>query len=295
MERRITVTIALLKTRFRNRSFSDDEILFYNAIYEIITDFSDQICFFDEVIDMALGRTQKFSYEIEHCRYRPEKQKVAVSAAYAHEKMKKEAGQDEQPRKAENSGKVRHASDQEEAYLREISDLKAALKLKQQNLDDLKLRYLEAKETIRQNKLDEESWSADREELVHLREYVYSITEEDIVLDTVSINSMEKALRTKKIIIVGGHENWIGYLKEKFPDWTYIKPSVSNTIPENHAVNADYLFFFTDTISHGSFNKYMNVVRRHNIPYSYLHGTNIERTISSIYREMSTAKPGLLC
>ena len=287
IERRFTVTIALLKKRFGDRSFSDEEILFYNAIYELIKDFSDQIGYFDEMMDMTFGRTDKFSFEIEHCRYHPEKQKVAVSAAYANEKMQRAALAGTPDREAEKSGNQSASSDNEKKYLQEINDLKAELKLKQRNMEDLKLRYLEAKETIRQNKLDEESWSADREELIRLREYVYSITEEDIVTDTVSIQEMEKSLKKKRIIIVGGHDNWVGYLKEKFPDWTYVKPSVSGTFSEKPAVNAEYLFFFTDTISHGSFNKYMNLVRRYAIPYSYLHGTNIERTISSIYREVN--------
>ena len=290
MERRFTVTIALLKKRFRDRSFSDEEILFYDAIYELIKDFSDQIGYFDEMMDMAFGRTDKFSFEIERCRYHPEKQKVAVSAAFANEKMQRAGLAAKQDRTEEKPGNRIASSDNEKEYLREISDLKAELKLKQRNLDDLKLRYLEAKETIRQNKLDEESWSADREELVRLREYVYSITEEDIVTDTVSIQEMEKDLKKKKIIIVGGHDNWVGYLREKFPDWTYVKPSISGTISETPALNAEYLFFFTDTISHGSFNKYMNLVRRYAIPYSYLHGTNIERTISSIYWEVNKGR-----
>ena len=289
IEGRITVTIALLKKRFRNRSFSDEEIMFYNAIYDLISFFTDQFGFFDEVMDMALGRTEKFTYEKEHCRYLPDKQKVAVSASYASEKIK-QAGQGRNAGvfndKPEEKGKKVVYEEDEEKYLREISDLKAALRLKQQNLEELKLRYLEAKETLRQNKLDEESWSADREELARLREYVYSITEEDIVPENISTAEMEAALREKKIIIVGGHGNWVGYLKERFPDWTYIKPSISNTLPENLAANAEYLFFFTDTLSHGSFNKYMSVVRKHGVPYSYLHGTNIEQTINSVYKEV---------
>ena len=31
----------------------------------------------------------------------------------------------------------------------------------------------------------------------------------------------------------------------------------------------------------------MNVVRKNNLQYSYLHGTNIDKTIISIYREVT--------
>ncbi len=178
----------------------------------------------------------------------------------------------------------------EEEYIRQINDLKAALKQKQQNLNEAKRQYLEAKEEARQNRIDEELWEADRNELYRLREYVYSLTEEDVAVPSVSMEDMKKALKERKIIIVGGHDNWVGYLTELFPDWTYIRPSISNTLSESPAIHAEYLFFFTDTISHGSFNKYMNVVRKHNLPYGYLHGTNIERTVSSIYREVCEPK-----
>ena len=132
----------------------------------------------------------------------------------------------------------------------EISDLKRSLKQKQQNINEAKRKYLEAKEEAGQNRIDAEQWEADRSELYRLREYVYSLTEEDVDPASVNLEEMKAVLKDRRIIIVGGHENWVGYLRDIFPSWTYIKPSISNTLPESHAVNAEYLFFFTDTISH---------------------------------------------
>jgi len=280
MERSLSVTIAILKKRFKSRSFTDEEILLYNALYVEIRSFTSQIDVFDELVDMMLGRTDRFTFEMEQCRYRPEKQKVATtSISTCSDSSEKQVHSGSAP-----AGRI--SSEEEESYIREINDLKAALKQKQQNLDEAKRQYLEAKEEVRQNKINEEQWEADRSELYRLREYVYSLTEDDLAVSSVSMEEMEESLKDRRIIIVGGHDNWVGYLKEIFPSWTYIKPSISNTLPESHAVNAEYLFFFTDTISHGSFDKYMNVVRKHDLPYSYLHGTNIERTVSSIYREL---------
>ena len=72
-ERSLSITIALLKKRFRNHTFSDDEILFYHEIFCQIRAFSSQIGIFDETVDMMIGRTDRFEYELDQCRYHPEK------------------------------------------------------------------------------------------------------------------------------------------------------------------------------------------------------------------------------
>jgi hypothetical protein len=277
------VTIAILRKRFCNRSFSDEEILFYYEIFSLIKAFSSQIIQCDNIVDMMLGRDW-FEFERNHCIYRPEKQKVETVGLEFRESRMKAA---EKPpiglSASAATGDASIPADREEEYIRQISQLKAALKQKQRNLDEARRQYMEAKETAKRNRIDEEMWEEDRSELHRLREYVYSLTEEDVEAVSLSMDEMKAALADRKIIIVGGHDNWTGYLKALFPSWTYIKPSISNTLPEGHATNAEYLFFFTDTISHGSFNRYMNVVRKHKLQYSYLHGTNIERTVSSIY------------
>lgn len=283
IERNFSVTIAILKKRFRNRAFSDEEILFYYEIFNLIKALSSQICQHDNTIDMILGRDW-FKFEWEHCKYRPEKQKVeTVGLDFRKSRMKADEKTSISLSASAAASDTAIPADREEEYIRQISELKAALKQKQRNLDEARRQYMEAKETAKRNRIDEEMWEADRSELHRLREYVYSLTEEDVEAVSLSMDEMKAALEDRKIIIVGGHDNWTGYLKALFPSWTYIKPSISNTLPESHATNAEYLFFFTDTISHGSFNRYMNVVRKHKLQYSYLHGTNIERTVSSIY------------
>ena len=280
LERSIAITITLLKMRFRNRTFTDEEILYFHEIFRQIRAFSSQIGMFDEMVDMMIGRTDRFEFELEQCRYHPEKQKIATTALREKKDKTKSVVVASPTLQAD-------ASEREKELLLEINDLKVSLKQKQQEFNEIKRKYLEAKEEAAQNRIDDEQWKADRSELFRLREYVYSLTEEDARSTDFNLEEMKAALKDRKIIIVGGHENWVGYLKDIFPNWTYIKPSISNTLPESHAVHAEYLFFFTDTISHGSFNKYMNIVRKHGLPYSYLHGTNIDRTIINIYREVT--------
>lgn len=50
--------------------------------------------------------------------------------------------------------------------------------------------------------------------------------------------------------------------------------------------HADCLFFFSDTLSHATYGKFIRVVRTHHIPFGYLHGTNIPQTVRQIFRQL---------
>lgn len=49
---------------------------------------------------------------------------------------------------------------------------------------------------------------------------------------------------------------------------------------------ADNVYFFTDTISHSTYFKYMNVVKEHGVDFGYIHGVNIENNMRQMYREL---------
>lgn len=51
-------------------------------------------------------------------------------------------------------------------------------------------------------------------------------------------------------------------------------------------MNAERVYFFTDTMGHSNYYKFMQVVRDHKVPFSYIHGVNIESNIRQIYEEM---------
>ena len=49
---------------------------------------------------------------------------------------------------------------------------------------------------------------------------------------------------------------------------------------------ADKVYFFTDTISHSTYYRYVNVCREHKVPFGYIHGVNTDTNVRQIYREM---------
>ena len=136
-----------------------------------------------------------------------------------------------------------------------------------------------------ENKRLKNELECDHTELVALREHVYNLTEDD-VNDTVPIGDMTEYLKKLRIIIIGGHSNWVNKMKACFPDWEYISPSATGSIAPSIVEHADYVYFFTDTISHSAYYRYVNVVRERNISFGYIHGVNIENNIKAIYRDL---------
>lgn len=232
------------------------------------------------MIDYMIGRTDKFAFEIEHGRYQPEIQKVvrAVPGGNNVSHKSPEAAPSQQ-----DTGSSVHT----ENLYKEIEKLRATVKAKDQTISQLSRIYREVSQREKEERLDTERWDDDRVELARLREHVYQMTEADLQPQAIPEETMEAALRERRVVIVGGHDNWVHFLKEKFPSWTYIKPGIANTVPESAVMNAEYLFFFTDTLSHGAYGKFIHVARTHNIPFGYLHGTNIPGTVRQIYATMN--------
>ena len=75
-------------------------------------------------------------------------------------------------------------------------------------------------------------------------------------------------------------------MKQEFPDWVYIDASVSGTLEASIVDSADHVYFFTDSISHSTYYKYMNVVKEHGVDFGYIHGVNIENTVRKMYKEL---------
>lgn len=88
---------------------------------------------------------------------------------------------------------------------------------------------------------------------------------------------------TCRIVIVGGHSNWLSKMKKEFPNWIFVNPKASGTTDVSIVDKADYVYFFTDTISHSKYHQFMNVIRERKINCGYIHGVNIEKNIRDIY------------
>ena len=116
--------------------------------------------------------------------------------------------------------------------------------------------------------------------------HVYGLTEADDGTKSISLEEMKQFLTRLHIVIIGGHSNWVAKMRQEFPDWTYVNPSVSGALDATVVDKADHVYFFTDILSHNTYYRYVNVVREHKVSFGYLHGVNIENNVRKMYRDL---------
>ncbi len=126
----------------------------------------------------------------------------------------------------------------------------------------------------------------DRKELHALREHVYKSTEEETDTREVDIAELEKAIAEKKIVIIGGRDKWVNKLKCKFSGWRFISTELSAVVDLNVFDGADFTYFFTEYIAHRTYSAYVKVLRERNLPFGYIHSTNVEMNVRQIYEEV---------
>lgn len=173
-------------------------------------------------------------------------------------------------------------------HISEIVELQNKLKHKERELKTVQARYAEVRDELNFLRIKNQEYEKEHDELIALRNHVYKFTEQigENRGQTVDIQAMKTAIQNKTIIIVGGNENWVKKLRQEFPNWKYIKANASPTIASMPVMNAERVYFFTDTMGHSNYYKFMQVVRDHKVPFSYIHGVNIESNIRQIYEEM---------
>lgn len=178
----------------------------------------------------------------------------------------------------------------EKRLLEELDTLRRKVHKLEADNNNLRVDLSEKRKVDEDNKnLRTQAERANRE-LAALRSYVYNLTEEDSPVKSESVEQMKLELKSKRIVIVGGHTNWVSKLKKEFPGWDFVSPEAGATSAVALVEKADKVYFFTDTISHAKYNQFVNAVRERKIPFSYIHGVNIEKNIRDIYKNLKSSK-----
>ena len=79
-------------------------------------------------------------------------------------------------------------------------------------------------------------------------------------------------------------------IRQEFPNWKFVSANVSNTVDNTSILKAERVILFTDTLGHSNYYKFMQTIQAHNIPFSFLHGVNIDRNIIQIYEDVFASK-----
>lgn len=167
----------------------------------------------------------------------------------------------------------------------EITELRRRLREKESECIELRAQYKKEREAKKELELELSEHQSERIELQKLRDYVYCETEEDVAEKRVSYEEMKLSLQNRNVIIIGGNENWTKKLKNEFPNWKFVKAVVSSTVTSNIIKNCEKVYFFTDTLGHSNYAKFVDLARIHGIDFSYMHGVNMQKNVEQIYRD----------
>ena len=133
----------------------------------------------------------------------------------------------------------------------------------------------------------QEAASKQNKELAALRTFAYQLTADDLPAARISPEKAREYLQPQKVVVIGGHPTWVAKLSKQLPNWNFVKPGPSGSFDPAIVNNSDFVFFFTDTLSHTQYYKYRDFCWAAQVPFGYLHGVNIEATLLQAYNIMN--------
>ena len=210
----------------------------------------------------------------------------AEEAAQNSRPSTKESAQNRRLSAEEAAQNCRLSEEESEQNSRRILELKGKLRRQHALLEESRKR-----EIALQAHMDE--WKRDQTELIRLREFVHSLESDSFADDETSADDRIAFLAEKKIMIVGGHENWIKKIRRIFPGWVYIGAR-SGLGLKGAVQSCDKLYFYTDICGHSLYYKFLAAAAEYKKPYAFLHGTNLDRTVRSIYEDFKEQREGTL-
>lgn len=282
VEDRLAIVLSILNKTFpqNNREYSAEELTLYGMILHCASAMTCNSSWLAETLrTLAYGEAGTFYYDEFPPMFHPEDVQV-------------EAGR---PENVETEKLVKdfaeHAKTDECRYdepvlFEEVDKLRRKVHKLESDNSSLRASLAEKRRLEEESKDIRRQLEASNHELAVLRDYVYTLTESDNPITDKTIECMKETIAGYRIVIVGGHSNWLSKMKKEFPDWIFVNPKASGTTDVSIVDKADYVYFFTDTISHSKYYQFMNVIRERKISFGYIHGVNIEKNIRNIYVDL---------
>ena len=273
------VALAVFKKTYPKREYTIEEISVYAVMLRCVGAVSTNMDWLSEYLRiMAFGINGTDFYDEYPSAFQPENVRFHNESGLKTEKKHDNAEVTPAvPAVSKTDGEI---------YVAEIEKLRLKVHQLESENGDLRARLSDHQRTADKERNVREQLESANRELAALRDYVYSLTEEDLTENTVSLADMKMTLVKMNVVIIGGHSNWVSKLRNEFPDWTYVNPEVSGSTDASIVDKADYVYFFTDTISHPRYYQFIRILREHKVNFGYIHGVNIEKNIQSIYRDM---------
>lgn len=188
--------------------------------------------------------------------------------------------------KTENEQEIKQNEELVSDLEAEIKALKSKIKLQETEISSLREENKKVKDLQEALEKEKQENADDKKELAALRTFVHELDDENNESSRTSIDEMKRLLSSKKVTIIGGHQNLVNYLKQEFPDWTYTATEVRSDIPLSKLLNQDITIFCAEHICHAFYYKYLHMARKNDLKIGYIQGSNVEQIITQIYGQI---------
>lgn len=266
-------TLALLRCAYPNEEFTFEEVQTYALIAHCIDAIVSVCDSYDENLTEMMGIGLALE-KIGECQFKPE------DIAY------KDVPKEKIEAKPIHVAPVVSTDAKEEDYLTEIEMLRRKLREKEEESKHFRQLYEQTKASLSDAQEAVAQNANYMEELITLRNYVYSLSQEPPAIEESKLEDMKSIIAEKSVIIIGGHVNWINKLKKEFPKWRYLDANISRANDSKLVEGADMVYFFTDHLSHGTYGKFVKLVRENRIPFGYMHSVNMDTLVRQVFEDL---------
>lgn len=266
-------TLAILKRMDPKREYTFEEVQVYSHIRDLVIALTETADCFEGEVDYLLGEEidEEFTKEAWF-------KKTAVDIS---------TKQKEDVSRLLNIAPVKSGNVTKDDYLQEINELRVEHERLKREVKSNYETKKSLEDELAEKKALLQQLQEDNQELIRMRDYIRSTTVKDNLPEERYIKEQRQFLSDKKIMIIGGPENWHNRIKESFPNWTVIQPDKFSTINPSITKGYDEVFLYTGFVGHAECNYFIKHMNSSGIPYWYLNNTNMDRVIQDIYLELN--------
>lgn len=172
--------------------------------------------------------------------------------------------------------------------IQKIETLEKLLADKQKIINDFEIIKLREQNNLQEQLASLEEENRYLKEQLSCEEQLKELEEESQDNTDVSYEDMVRALQSRNLVFVGGHENWIARMKRILPEVKFASRKLHDIPQLSSSVEA--LFFKFDQSSHKAYYKAKSMCKACDVPFYYISGTDVEECIRQIYVQLCYKK-----
>lgn len=191
---------------------------------------------------------------------------------------------------SENSRYLNHISDREKEALllagqqqkQEIGRLQAEKLAMNKSLYTMEQQIAALQKQLQEIRCREQ---AQKQELAELRSFAFGLSQK-YEIETDAVHQQERFCewKARKVIVVGGHANWQGKLREKFPNWQFVGANQKSVSPDC-LKGKKFIVCNTELLTHACYYKIL-AARNRDQKILYVHSNNLEKCMQEMERQL---------